>query len=143
MFIPLFRKLPFSRYLRASLFPFGHTTWSNRPSLTYLSADDGTKEITFRTILSIFTDSPRVQSGASPSLPEILNLFLLFGQYDNYPVILPTHFVFLRRLATVAVLWLIEKLARVYGLRPTYREYVPDHLVEVMKTSERGRFKSQ
>lgn len=29
-----------------------------------------------------------------------------------------------------------------YGLRPTYREYVPDHLVGVMESKD-GRFKSQ
>jgi len=54
--------------------------------------------------------TPRGSGRLSPSLPEILNIFMIFSQYDNYPVMWP--FAFGRTAVTHAVFSLRHRCPR-------------------------------
>lgn len=101
---------------------------------------DGQKEVFFRALNSFLTE-PRPASlfEAPRFLPAwvtgwmenwivMLQLFVIFRSWDNWPVMVGDDCGLVSWLATHVVLGVCSAIGHVVGLRGLYREYVPDEL---------------
>ena len=90
---------------------------------------DGEKELFFRNLCSALLDMTSFPSRAPPPTWLsvdwwiLLQLFLIFREFDNYPLL---YYGVTSRLATYLILRIAQIFGLILGLRGHYNEYTPE-----------------